>query len=326
MLDSATTDDTAVWPSGQVPRRRAAVGQLSTSAEHGARAARCDLFVDGDERVPPSLAREVRERLRDSGDVRGFWIPRRNVIAGVWVRHAGWWPDLSSAAGARQCRFDESGKVHEVAELGRPAEALSEPLLHLNYETFTEFGRSRPAMRCWRRGRFGRRGCDESRQPRGPADPRVSAPHAGAPGRSAWRVWTSPWHGDGDRQLPDLPQAPLRLRAPWRAHRVGAVSGRGRRSSWGPRRRASRLERWRCRGSRSVEHFVGHDLIEFGPPKRHPGHVAVVRAEEKSPGVLGHGGAGVERGPARRDPTNAGFPDWIDEPRFLGVPSTTGLP
>ena len=94
VLDSATTDDTAVLAERAGARVVERPGQLSTSAEHGARAARCDgLFVDGDERVPPSLAREVRERLRDSGDVRGFWIPRRNVIAGVWVRHAGWWPD-----------------------------------------------------------------------------------------------------------------------------------------------------------------------------------------------------------------------------------------
>ena len=143
VLDSATTDDTAVlaeragarvverpWVSFQ-HQRNTAIGL-----------ARCDwvLFVDGDERVPPSLAREVRERLRDSGDVRGFWIPRRNVIAGVWVRHAGWWPDpqLRLLHGT-SARFDESGKVHEVAELDGPAGALSEPLLHLNYETFAEF-------------------------------------------------------------------------------------------------------------------------------------------------------------------------------------------
>ena len=98
------------------------------------------LFVDADERVPPSLAREVREVLKEPGDVAGFWIPRRNVIAGVWVKHAGWWPDRQLRLLRRaSARYDESGVVHEVADLDGPAGALNEPLLHLNYETFEEF-------------------------------------------------------------------------------------------------------------------------------------------------------------------------------------------
>jgi hypothetical protein len=108
------------------------------------------LFVDGDERVPPSLAREVRTSLDALAEgrahyggrpvARGYWIPRRNVIAGVWVRHAGWWPDPQLRLLHRtSARYDESGVVHEVAQVDGPTGALAEPLLHLNYETFAEF-------------------------------------------------------------------------------------------------------------------------------------------------------------------------------------------
>jgi len=117
------------------------------------------LFVDADERVPPSLAREVRERVASAEKIAGFWVPRRNVIAGEWVRHAGWWPD-SQLRLLRRCsaRYDESGVVHEVAALDGPADTLTEPLLHLNYATLSEFRAKQAryalleARTLWKRG------------------------------------------------------------------------------------------------------------------------------------------------------------------------------
>ena len=98
------------------------------------------LFVDADERVPPSLAQEVRARVEAAGETVGYWVPRRNVIAGEWVRHAGWWPDRQLRLLKRgHARYDETGVVHEVAELDGPSGELQEPLLHLNYETLSEF-------------------------------------------------------------------------------------------------------------------------------------------------------------------------------------------
>jgi hypothetical protein len=98
------------------------------------------LFVDADERVPPALAAEVRQRIGAPGPSVGFWVPRRNVIAGVWVRHAGWWPDYQLRLMERaQARYDVSGVVHEVANLDGPSERLAEPLFHLNYESMAQF-------------------------------------------------------------------------------------------------------------------------------------------------------------------------------------------
>ena len=95
------------------------------------------LFVDADERVPPSLAAEVRRFV--AGAASGAWVPRRNVIAGRWVRWAGWWPDHQlRRLRRRHPRHDETAVVHEVAALDGPAATLTEPLLHLNYETLAE--------------------------------------------------------------------------------------------------------------------------------------------------------------------------------------------
>jgi glycosyltransferase involved in cell wall biosynthesis len=129
-LESGARIDEHAWYSFQ--RQRNAALRLAT--------ADWVLFVDADERVPPSLAAEVRARLAGVGDEAGFWIPRRNVIAGVWVKHAGWWPDRQLRLLKRgSARYDEGEVVHEVATLDGPSDVLNEPLLHLNYETLEEF-------------------------------------------------------------------------------------------------------------------------------------------------------------------------------------------
>jgi glycosyltransferase involved in cell wall biosynthesis len=143
VLDTATTDATgalAVAAGARVVER--AWHGFPHQRNNALQLARSDwvLFVDGDERVPPSLAREIRERLAQAGGVAGFWIPRRNVIAGQWVRHAGWWPDRQLRLLRRtSARYDEGAVVHEVATLDGPTDTLNEPLLHLNYDTLAEF-------------------------------------------------------------------------------------------------------------------------------------------------------------------------------------------
>lgn len=98
------------------------------------------LFVDADERVPPSLAREVRARVAAPGPTVGCWVPRRNMIAGEWVRYAGWWPDEQLRLIRRgHAHYDEGRAVHELPILDGPEGHLREPLLHLNYRTLAEF-------------------------------------------------------------------------------------------------------------------------------------------------------------------------------------------
>ena len=121
---------------------RAPGAAFRSSATSALRLATCDwlLFVDADERVPPSLAQEVRARVAAPGETVGYWIPRRNIIAGEWVRHAGWWPDCQLRLLKRgHAHYDEGRVVHEVAILDGPEDTLTEPFLHLNYETLDEF-------------------------------------------------------------------------------------------------------------------------------------------------------------------------------------------
>ena len=99
------------------------------------------LFVDSDEVATPELAEEVRciTGLYE-GAAPGYWIPRRNIILGRWVRHAGWSPDYQMRLLRRaDASYREDRIVHELVDLKSQAGYLRNPLLHYNYSTLGEF-------------------------------------------------------------------------------------------------------------------------------------------------------------------------------------------
>ncbi len=101
-------------------------------------------FVDADERVSAALAAEAREAVaaaeatwQASGvpPVAGYWVPRRNIILGRWIKGGGWYPDYQlRLLKVGRARYDESRRVHEVVLLDGEARWLREPLLHFNYD------------------------------------------------------------------------------------------------------------------------------------------------------------------------------------------------
>lgn len=99
------------------------------------------LFVDADEVVTPELADEVRAVTgAQQPSAAGYWIPRKNILFGRWIRHAGWSPDYQLRLLRRaDARYREDRIVHELVELRGEAGYLSSPLIHYNYATFGEF-------------------------------------------------------------------------------------------------------------------------------------------------------------------------------------------
>ncbi len=99
------------------------------------------LFVDADEVVSPELAEEVREVVGDPASPHaGYWIPRRNILFGRWVRYAGWSPDHQLRLLRRGfAHYQEDRLVHELVELQGEAGYLRHPFIHYNYATFGEF-------------------------------------------------------------------------------------------------------------------------------------------------------------------------------------------
>lgn len=121
------------------PARQAALSKASS---------KWILLIDADEVIPDSLRYELQEAMRnvDSDGVEespvAYRIPRKNIIFGEWIQHAGWWPDY-------QVRFFRNGAVQWPDEIhGQPdisGEVHTIPpeedfaLEHYNYDSISDF-------------------------------------------------------------------------------------------------------------------------------------------------------------------------------------------
>ena len=67
-------------------------------------------------------------------------MPRRNIIAGKWVRHAGWDPDYQLRLfRTDRGRYDPARPVHELVLLDGPDAHLEARLVHYNYDDWQHF-------------------------------------------------------------------------------------------------------------------------------------------------------------------------------------------
>ena len=97
-------------------------------------------------RVTQALADEILrwlQRVETARDaVAGFWVPRRNFIAGHETRGGGYFPDYQLRLLRRgNAHYVAEREVHEIVEVAGEQRHLSEPLLHLNYEDWAHFHR-----------------------------------------------------------------------------------------------------------------------------------------------------------------------------------------
>lgn len=97
------------------------------------------LNLDADEEIPPELAREISTVVRSNQVENGFWIKRKNIIFGKWIRHGLWWPDKQIRLFRRDKGKFPCRHIHEyIAVEGRIGE-LEVPYIHYNYETVHQY-------------------------------------------------------------------------------------------------------------------------------------------------------------------------------------------
>lgn len=95
------------------------------------------LSLDSDERVTEELSKEILE-LKPS-NIDGYYIPRKNIIFGKWIKHTGWYPDPQLRLFRRsKGRFEEK-HVHEHLKVEGSIGSFQSPLMHLNYENISQF-------------------------------------------------------------------------------------------------------------------------------------------------------------------------------------------
>lgn len=118
------------------------------------------LWLDADERVPPTLAAEIREILqKDDTNTHGYEVARRAYFLGKWIRHSGWYPGrVTRLFRKAYARFTET-LVHEQIVVDGPIGRLRHDLLHFtdpNLEHyFSKFNRytTLAARDLWAAGR-----------------------------------------------------------------------------------------------------------------------------------------------------------------------------
>jgi N-acetylglucosaminyl-diphospho-decaprenol L-rhamnosyltransferase len=99
------------------------------------------LFLDADEYLPDSLVNEIRTVLSDPpSDVRGFRIARENRFGNRVLRGGGWWPDGQLRLFQRGYgHYDTAVQVHEHLQLSGREITLESPMVHINFDSFSEF-------------------------------------------------------------------------------------------------------------------------------------------------------------------------------------------
>jgi glycosyltransferase involved in cell wall biosynthesis len=89
------------------------------------------LIVDADERVTPELRCEI-EQVLVSGDCDGYYLNRRFIFLGTWIRHAGWYPSWNLRLFRHKLGRYDDREVHEHVVLEGRVGYLRSDLLHLD--------------------------------------------------------------------------------------------------------------------------------------------------------------------------------------------------
>jgi glycosyltransferase involved in cell wall biosynthesis len=107
------------------------------------------LIVDADERVPPELAEEIAASIDRPGGPDGYYVNRRLIFLGHWIRHAGWYPSWNlrlfrHALGRYERMAIDSGRagdneVHEHVVLQGEAAYLTRDLLHHDFKSLFHY-------------------------------------------------------------------------------------------------------------------------------------------------------------------------------------------
>ncbi len=89
------------------------------------------LILDADERATPELRFEIDATLGNT-DRAGFYVNRRFIFLGAWIRHAGWYPSWNLRLFRHRLGRYDDREVHEHVVLDGPAGYLRNELLHLD--------------------------------------------------------------------------------------------------------------------------------------------------------------------------------------------------
>lgn len=101
------------------------------------------LSLDADEVVSPELAEEIRAAIGNPDAASGYWIPRKNLFMGKWIRFGGFYPDPKLRLFRRGRGFMTGAEPHPRIDLNPEFDQrtgrLKNPMVHDAYPTLSSY-------------------------------------------------------------------------------------------------------------------------------------------------------------------------------------------
>lgn len=108
------------------------------------------LLLDADERVTPELEEEIEAILAQPGEIDGYYVNRKLIFLGRWIKHCGWYPSWNMRFFKhRKGRYEKleaeevenagDVEVHEHVVLDGQAGYLKHDLLHEDFKSVFHF-------------------------------------------------------------------------------------------------------------------------------------------------------------------------------------------
>lgn len=97
------------------------------------------LSIDADEMVAPELEDEIKN-IAERTDKLGYYISRKNLFLGKWIRGCGWYPDyiirlFRKGATRWPLEIHDVPKIEEKDKVGY----LRNPLIHITYASIEQY-------------------------------------------------------------------------------------------------------------------------------------------------------------------------------------------
>jgi glycosyltransferase involved in cell wall biosynthesis len=100
------------------------------------------LTLDADEELSPELQTQIREVLTSQPPATAFYLKRRNLFLGRWIKHGGFYPDAKLRlfrANADLTPKFTCRPVHEVIHFNGPTATLDHDIIHHAYPTLETY-------------------------------------------------------------------------------------------------------------------------------------------------------------------------------------------
>ena len=96
-------------------------------------------YTDPDERFPKEIIDELKAKIAQDPEVKGFKLPRKNFFFGCWLKHGGQYPDHQIRIFKKGFGVFNNRHVHERLHVNGPIGSLETPMEHYPYEDISQF-------------------------------------------------------------------------------------------------------------------------------------------------------------------------------------------